>query len=333
MREIKLGLVVGRNETWAFVRDLYEVWKEHYQIDIFVERATSFPFFRERLNRQRLQADMSSFLTANDIVFFEWGSELLALASHLPKTTPIVTRIHRYEMYQWVDRVKWEAVDEVVLVSKAKRQEFTDRFPNQTAKCHVIPEAVNLNHFRFQPKPFSGNIGILCHLSPRKRVYELILAFSSLAERHTDLHLFIGGGYQEINADYYAAMILLVERLGLKERVTFDGPIDDPSAWYRKIDIYISNSYSEGLQLAPMEAMASGCYTLSHWWAGADELLPVERLYFSDSELQQQIEGYMKLPEEVRQQQLVGQRTIVEQNFDVQETASLYKAMIEGLIK
>lgn len=329
MSDRKLGLVVGRNETWSFVKDLYEDWKKRYQVDVFVERSTSSPIFRERLDRHRLRNDLSDFLAENDIVFFEWGSELLALASHLPKTTPIITRIHRYEIYEWIGKVNWDAVDEIVLVSKAKYQEFTERFPAQVDKCHVIPEAVNLERFTFQPRPFSGNVGILCHLSPRKRVYELILTFHSLAQQHPDLHLYIGGAHQEQYADYYFAMTDIVRRLGLGKRVKFDGPVEDTPAWYRKIDIYISNSYSEGLQLAPMEAMASGCFTLSHWWAGAEELLPSDNLFFSELELQEKIEDYIGSSEMVKQQHIEQLRSIVEKRFDVEQTARLYKDMID----
>jgi glycosyltransferase involved in cell wall biosynthesis len=68
--------------------------------------------------------------------------------------------------------------------------------------------------------------------------------------------------------------------------VTFYGHVEKPEDWYPRIDIFISNGYSEGLQVSPMEAMATGCYCLSHHWDGADELLPVEQLYFTDRELQ-----------------------------------------------
>lgn len=330
MHDIRLGLVVGRNETWSFIRDLYDIWQEQYEVSVFTERATASPFFKERLDRRLLRADLGAFLERQDVAFFEWGSELLAVASHLPKTTPIITRIHRYEMYQWVNKVNWNAVDEIVLVSRAKYQEFTKRFPDEAGKCHVIPEAVNLERFTFQPRPYSGNVGILCHLSPRKRVYELILAFHSLARQHPDLHLYIGGGYQDRYADYYFAMTDMVQRLGLAARVTFDGPVEDTPAWYRKIDIFISNSYSEGLQLAPMEAMASGCYTLSHWWAGAEELLPETNLFCSESELQQRVASYVALAETEKRQQIEQLRSIVEAKFDVQRTSLEFQRLIEA---
>ena len=134
------------------------------------------------------------FLAGSDAVFFEWSSELLASASHLPKRCAIITRMHRFELYQWADRVSWDAVDRIILVSKAKRREFLARFPAQADKIVVITEAVDVEKFQFQPKPYYGNIGILCHLTPRKRVYETILAFSEVAAQDSQLHLHIAGG-------------------------------------------------------------------------------------------------------------------------------------------
>ena len=142
--------------------------------------------FHTRINNALLRNDMQSFLAANDVVFFEWASELLALASHLPKRCPIVTRLHRYELYQWADRINWDAVDRIILVSEAKRREFVARFPQQAQKIAVIPVGVDLQKFGYCDRAFDAgagsNIGILCHLAPRKRVYELILAFSELAQ-------------------------------------------------------------------------------------------------------------------------------------------------------
>lgn len=325
----RLGLVVGHNETWSFIRDLYDDWQQQYQVNVFQESAIRLPFFRERLIRWQLYRDLAAFLAAHDVIFFEWASELLAIASQLPKRARLVTRLHRYEMYEWVEHVNWNAVDRIILVSKAKRQEFLDRFPEQFGKCHVVPEAVNLSQFSFRPKPFAGNIGILCHLSPRKRVYELILAFHDLTLRQPGLQLHIGGGYQQRYADYYFAITDIVRRLGLEDCVTFDGPVTDTAAWYKKIDIYISNGYSEGLQVSPMEAMASGCYTLSHWWAGADELLPPENLYFTDAELQQRIADYISLPEAKKQEQATYMRSLAERRFDVRLAAPIIRTIID----
>ena len=265
----------------------------------------------------------------NDVVFFEWASGLLAGATSMPKTCGIVTCLHRYEMYEWVDKINWNNVDRIVLVSEAKRQEFNDRFPEQSSKTAVAFPSISLQKFKPMEKNFSGNIGILCNLTPRKRVYELILVFYELSQNREDLHLHIAGGSDPAHLDYYKALLDLVFRLGLSDKVTFYGHVNDTSSWYNQIDIFISNSYSEGLQVALMEAMASGCYCLSHHWVGVDEILPVEYLFFTDNELQKKILGYCAIPEEERLKHKMFMREIACEKLDIELTKSQIRKIIE----
>ena len=87
-----------------------------------------------------------------------------------------------------------------------------------------------------------------------------------------------------------------MEQLGLQDRVTFYGNVKETWNWYPKIDVFVSNSFSEGLQVAPMEAMAMGCCVLSHRWHGADELVPPENLYLTDNELVAKLAAYLASP-------------------------------------
>jgi glycosyltransferase involved in cell wall biosynthesis len=153
-----------------------------------------------------------------------------------------------------------------------------------------------LSGIQTNSKEYKRDIGILCHLTPRKRVYELILAFYELCHLKQGFHLHIGGGRHDRFGDYYTALYALVTKLNLIDQVTFYGHVTDPQVWYQKIDIFISNSYSEGLQVSPMEAIASGCYSLSHHWDGADELIPSDALFFSERELVEKICLYDEMP-------------------------------------
>ena len=169
------------------------------------------------------------------------------------------------------------------------QEEFTTRFPNQANKTSVSNASISLTRFRAIPRSFQGNIGILCHLSPRKRVYELILDFYDLLQENDGFLLHIAGDKVGSFADYFEALHYLVMKLGIQDKVIFHGYLPDPVEWYSKIDIFISNSYSEGLQVALMEAMASGCYCLSHRWKGADELLPDPYLFFTGKQMREKI--------------------------------------------
>jgi len=325
---MQLGIVI--EETWDFLHEIFADLSDHHQTSLFERKTLQLPFFKERVNRYLLIQNMRNFMQENDVLFFEWASELLALATHLPKTCGIVTRLHRYEMYEWVDRINWHNVDKIILVSKAKVKEFSTRFPDQAHKVVMIPEAVSLDRFDFNPKPFSGDIGILCHITPRKRVYELILDLSDIFQERDDLRLHIGGDEHVLFGDYFQAMQILIQKLNMQEKIIFYDFIEHPEKWYHTIDIFISNSYSEGLQVSPIEAMASGCYCLSHHWDGADELLPEENLYFTGKQLKEKILEYCDISEEERQNRRTYLRNMVDDKFNVNKTKIQIRKVIEG---
>ena len=214
---------VAIEETWDFFHEIYDDLRERHQVSLFKQKEGQLPFFKERINRYLFKRNIQSFMRSNEVVFFEWASRLLAAATQYPKTCGIVTRLHRYEMYQWVDKINWDAVDKIILVSEAKKREFIGRYPNQASKVVVIYEAVDTNKFQLISREFGGNIGILCHMTPRKRVYELILAFSELTKLRDDLHLHIGGGLVPGFEEYYTAIHMLVNKLELRDQITFYG--------------------------------------------------------------------------------------------------------------
>ncbi len=327
--ETRLRLGVAIAETWSFFHEIYADFQQHYRTTLFRQRQIALPVLQTRVNDHLFRRDLGAFLRGNDVVFCEWASQLLAAASLLPRACPLVTRLHRYELYQWADRINWDAVDRIIVVSQAKRREFAERFPAHAAKIVVIPEAVSLSRFRSRIKPFAGDIGILCHLTPRKRVYELILAFADLIRLDDRFHLHIGGGRHERFGDYYVALHDLVRELGLEERVTFYGHVAQPEEWYRRIDIFISNSYSEGLQVSPLEAIASGCYCLSHRWAGAEEMLPSENLFYTNQELIDRILRYASCPQLQREEAIAALQAIIRERFDVARTTAQIRQVID----
>jgi glycosyltransferase involved in cell wall biosynthesis len=315
-----MRLGIANEETWGFFNEIYADFQQHYDTHLFERRTFNLPVFQTRFNRMLYHRDLQQFMDANDVVFFEWASQLLVTATHLSKTCKIVTRLHRYELYKWVDHVNWSAVDKVILVSRAMERAFVDKVPEMRGKTAVTSPSTSLEKFTFTPKPFSGNIGILCHLTPRKRVYDLILDFYEVSKVRDDLTLHIGGGEHVAYGDYYQAMRNLVVDLDIEDKVIFDGHVTDTPAWYRKIDLFVSNSFSEGLQVSPMEAMATGCYCLSHKWRGAEELLPEKQLFFTSSELQQKILDYCEWSDADKQQEKVKMRALACERFDINKT-------------
>jgi len=327
---MQLGIV--NQETWGFLDEVVQELMKFHQVNVFESREVSSPVFRDRINRIYYQRHLQHFLDSQDVVFFEWASELLAYASKLKKTSRVITRLHRYELYQWADRIDWNYVDRIIFVSQAKKNEFILRFPEQQKKGVVIPVGISLEKFQSTPRQFSGNIGIMCHLSPRKRVYELILAFAELVNTQPGFNLHIGGGVHQKFPDYAQALFRLVDKLGIQDKVTFYGAVKDTPSWYQNIDIFISNSYSEGLQVSPMEAIASGCFCLVHQWDGAEEFLPEKFLYFSDQSLIDKINKYVQSPENIRQSARSEQYAIIQDRFNSKRINQQIRQTVENLL-
>lgn len=326
---MKLGVAI--EDTWDFFHEIYADLKVHHDVTLFTRRATKSPIFYSRINQYYFDQDMARLMQANDVVFFEWASHLLAAASHMPKTCKIVTRMHRFELNKWFSHINWDNVDLLIVVCEAKRREVLTRYPQLEKKIEVIYEATDPQKFVVGSKPYAGDIGILCHLTPRKRVYELILAFYDIVQMNPKLRLHIGGGRHVAYGDYDDALRDTVQRLGIQDNVTFYGHIDPIKRFYPNIDVFISNGFSEGLQVSAVEAMACGRYVLSHFWPGADELLPEEYLYFTNGQLTEKILAYHETSAEYKAQQTVYMRNRMLDKFNLDKTKVEIRRLVESI--
>jgi glycosyltransferase involved in cell wall biosynthesis len=299
---MKLG--VANKETWIFLEDIFAYLSHQYPTEVFQLPARwPLPLLRDKTSHYMLRRSLKNFIQRQDVVLFEWASELVVEASdlHTAKAAALVVRLHRYEMFEWVERIKWEAISYVILDTEAMRQKLLERTSVAPERAIVLPNAVPLARTSAEYRPFQGNIGILANLHPRKRIYELILAFYAAQKKWPDLTLHIGGPERPQFRAYYEALHDLVRRLGLNDKVIFYGRIEDRWAWYQQMDIFVSYSYSEGMQVAPIEAAASGCYCLTHWWEGADEIFPRPQISITEAEFVQQVLDYASTTDEQRQ--------------------------------
>lgn len=324
----KLGIFVGEDK-WTFLADIYEDLADHYLVETYKRKTYDVPLLYGRLNRYAFRRGMKSVLRHNDVCFFEWASDLLAPASQLPKECAVITRLHSFELYDWAPKIDWNFVDKVILVSEAMRRRFGDLYPDHLHKAEVIYNGVSLTEFKPpEQRIFDFNVGMLCNIKPVKRVYETILMIDSLRDQGCDARLHIAGE-PEGDLRYAEANYRLVEKLGLEDAVQFYGRVSDTPEWLEKIDVFVSNSYWEGHQVALIEAMAAGCYCLAHFWDGAEETLPMENLFASETELQQKIIEYASLSETERRKRQALMRSIANQKFDIEQTKGQIRRVIE----
>jgi len=116
-----------------------------------------------------------------------------------------------------------------------------------------------------ESSPVIGLVGRLDHWGKGHK--ELFEAMASLKERHPVHALIVGGGRRidEIRA--------LAASLGLAGEVHFLGPRRDVPDLLTAMDIFVLPSYSEGVSLALLEAMAAGLPVIATAVGGTPEVV------------------------------------------------------------
>jgi len=130
----------------------------------------------------------------------------------------------------------------------------------------VVPGATDTERFRPREGARLGNLGdpptLLYHgrVDARKGVMELLDAVSMLGARGRGVRLILSG----IGPDV-AAVGERVEMLGLGDRVELAGytSYEEAPAVYRRGDVFVSPTYSEGFSNTILEAMATGLPVVS----------------------------------------------------------------------
>jgi glycosyltransferase involved in cell wall biosynthesis len=331
----KIGVFVGEHGHWGFFKEIYADLSSQYTTQLFAEKTYTLPLLYGRLNRWAYNHQIRSLLQNNDACFFEWASELLVPASFLPKHCPIVTRLHSYEVTVWANQVNWANVDRIIFVSNYIRKKFLEAHSEQAAKTCIINNGVDLERFMPQAhKPFQFNIGIMGTILPVKRVYETIFTIAALRDSGYQPHLHIAGGKAPGGHydGYYIAIVRAIEKLNLQEYVTLHGHVTDTERWLRTMDIYLSNSYWEGQSVALIEAMASGCYCMAHFWDGSEDVLPQSNLYASDQELARKLIAYSELAAAEKESWREQMRATACQRYDIRETSRQIRQVIDEVI-
>jgi len=96
-------------------------------------------------------------------------------------------------------------------------------------------------------------LGVAARLVPLKAVSLLVLALKQLLARGVMAEVWIAGDGPE-----RAAIEALTQREGLTDQVRMLGLLDDMTAFYREIDLFVQTSMHESLSLVCIEAMTYG---------------------------------------------------------------------------
>ena len=110
-------------------------------------------------------------------------------------------------------------------------------------------------------------VGLIANYLPRKR-FELLL--DAAAHGATPYSIRIAGKIPEA---VQTALTQKVRDLGLSDRVTFDGPVEDPVAWMDGIDVLVCPAVREAFGRTLIEGMARGCIVVASATGGHLEIV------------------------------------------------------------
>lgn len=211
-----------------------------------------------------------------DLVWLEWCDQTAITVSKLPKTCPIVCRLHSYELFSdWPSQVNWTAIDHLVFVSTAV-QELVARWHRVSVPQTVILNGVDCARFTIPPgKTMNKRIASVGYINYKKNPALLLHAFHAIHDYDPAYTLHIAGEHQDPRLVLYLEHYLRRHPLP----VHFDGWVKDMPAWYADKSYVISTSLFESFHYSIAEGMASGLLPLVHDWFGADRLYPEQALF------------------------------------------------------
>lgn len=223
-------------------------------------------------------------LHANGLHF---QTSIAATILHYLKRIPLVTTVHlgRPELLppavripttvyeRVVGRAILRASYRVVAVSRAVA-EHVRSFGVPPERIRVVPNGVDVGRFRVGPDRSGPPLVLFVgRLIGNKGPQLLLRALSRLSKEGMAFRAaFVGDGPLRGRLEGLAA------RSGLGDRVIFTGHVVDVGSWLQLADILVRPSWTEGMSLALLEAMAAGVCVVASDVPGNVELLEGGRL-------------------------------------------------------
>tara|TARA_Y100000588_G_C14200458_1_gene902234 strand:- start:272 stop:1282 length:1011 start_codon:yes stop_codon:yes gene_type:complete len=296
----RLAILVS---TETFIKPFKKQFSEDFKLSWWKipytpppKRLMDYLVFPYKLMIKKIKTLMS--LIRSEIVFVEFANETLALASKWKGKKTLVTRLHRYELFQ-LPKAKWDAVDAIIVVNQRMKERLEEKLPEMEGKIHCVPNYLDIDYWTPKENRTKTNqIAIVGSIEPRKGHDKAIVAFSKIVKKYPDLRLNIIG----INNDkeFSNTLVRLAEDLKLRNKIRFLGFSNDIKKDFQDTDIILSFSEHESTHLTLFEGLSCGAWPLSTTWDGVKEFLPNENLFSDDNEFIKKVKKFYSLTDEER---------------------------------
>jgi len=305
----KIAFFCG-GDGMTFLHEIIEFTKRRFEVRVF---------------EGQTQDELFELMRWSDISWFEWCTNLAVAASARPKVCKNIVRLHRYEAYErWPGQVNWSNIDVLVTVGNAVTLEtLKGQVPDIESRTSVVtvPNGINLKRFGFVDRQRGKNIAFLGNLRMVKNPAFALQCMQKLHYIDPEYRLFFGGAFQDQVLEQYLRHI--VEALGLRDVVFFDGWQDDVNAWLGDKHYIVSTSVCEGHPVGILEGMACGLKPVVHNFVGAQQIFPSEFLFNISEEFCGQILSDTYEPRRYR--------GFVEQRYSLNRQLSGINEILAGL--
>lgn len=232
-----------------------------------------------------------------DIAWFEWCDDFLAMATKMTKQCRIVCRLHSYEAFtNNPEQVDWSKVDGLMFVNDSVRELLSGRIPS-TLRTAIIPNGVDLEKFPFpEAKTYGKRVAFAGYLNYKKNPGFMLAIAEAIYRYDSEFTFHIAGKYQGAHIQVFLEHML--PKMPFK--VTFDGWVDDMSAWLEDKDYILSTSYFESFHYSVAESIARGVLPLVYNWRGSENCYPDSVRFNTMEECVQLLDGYRKDPDPLK---------------------------------
>jgi glycosyltransferase involved in cell wall biosynthesis len=176
-----------------------------------------------------------------------------------------------------IEHLVYDLSNRIVVVSPDLK-DYVISFHVSTEKINQIPVAIDLTKYKKsiseENYPSLGidkkglTIGYIGRLEPEKNLFTLIEAFEDLTKIIPKACLILIG-----DGSLAGSLKKEVENTQLTDKVRFLGPQMDVPLWLTIIDIFVLPSFTEGMPISLLEAMASGKAIIASDTAGIRKMV------------------------------------------------------------
>jgi glycosyltransferase involved in cell wall biosynthesis len=193
---------------------------------------------------------------------------------------PVVWHVRVLEQDGWWDRLLALLSARIIVISQAVKSRFS--YLRSAEKLRVIHNGVDLQVYaradgtalrRRLGYDDYALVGMVAQLIPWKRHTDFIRAMAAVAARHPQARFLVVGSDPEPGGQYECRLKVLVDELGLADRVVFMGFHEDMAEIMALLDVVVLTSENEPFGRVLIEAMAASRPVVATQGGGVPEIV------------------------------------------------------------